>query len=98
MHYKKFNYRDNSINVKVLVGNVLKFDTTLVKEKLEAIGDKDFLSKAILYNIWIDHYDKAMQIVSMNFSVLVPDTDWAYFFSLTVDKEGKQKLLLEETE
>jgi hypothetical protein len=97
-HFNKFNYRDNSINVKVLVDNALKFDTTLVKENLEAIGDDDFLSKSILYNIWIDSYDKAKQTVSMSFSVLVPETDWSYDFSLTVDKEGKHKLLLEQIE
>ena len=97
-HIQKLNYRDNSINVKVQVGNTLRFDTTLVKENLQAIGDDDFLSKSILNNIWIDSYDKAKQTVSMSFKVLVPETDWSYDFSLTVDKKGKHKLLLEQIE
>ena len=97
-HIQKLNYRDNSINVKVQVGNVVKFDTTLVKEKLQAIGDDDFLNKSILYNIRINSYNKAKKTVSMSFKVLVPETDWSYDFSLTVDKEGKNKLLLEQIE
>jgi hypothetical protein len=97
-HIQRLNYRDNSINIKVQVGNTEKFSTTLVKENLQAIGDDDFLNKSILYNIWIDSYDKTKQTVSMIFKVIVPDTDWSYTFSLTVDKEGKHKLLLEEIE
>lgn len=97
-HIQKLNYRDNSINVKVQVGNVVKYDTTLVKENLQAIGNDDFLSKSILYNVRIDSYNKAKQTVLMSFKVLVPETDWSYDFSITVDNEGKNKLLLEQIE
>jgi hypothetical protein len=97
-HVEKLKYRDNKINIKVQIGGIAKFDTTLIKETLTQIGDEDFLKQSIMWNAWINKYNKEKQELSINFSVLVPDTDWSYNFSLSVDKNGKGKIALEEIE
>ncbi len=93
---KKICWRDNSLSFRIFVEDQLKFDTTVVKEALIQIGDDDFLKKSILYSAWIDNYDKELKTVIMGFNVIVPDTDWAYEFSLSVDNAGKNELLLNE--
>jgi len=91
-------YYDNSILVKVFSDNKVLLDTLLTKDKLEQIGDSDFLKQAILYNAWIDSFDKDKQEVVILFSVNVPDTDWAYDFSIIVSKDGRKEILLDRIE
>ncbi|WP_028982479.1 DUF4738 domain-containing protein [Sporocytophaga myxococcoides] len=95
---QKHIYYDNSILVKVFSDNKVLLDTLLTKDKLEQIGDRDFLKQAILYNAWIDSFDKDKQEVVVLFSVNVPDTDWAYDFSIIVSKDGRKEILLDRIE
>jgi len=92
---KKIVYRDRKINIKVTVGEQTIFDKTLTKETFPQIGDKDFLNQAIMHGIWIEKYDKEEQCLTMSCNVIVPDTDWSYFFLINVDTKGKNEILLE---
>ena len=86
LHFQKLNYRDQTFEFKISERKTVIFDKTITKEKLTQIKDKDFLSKAIMYNAWFDTYDKRKKEVRMIFNIIVPDTDWGCFFILTVDK------------
>lgn len=92
LHYQKINYRDKTIEFKVIENNKVTFDKVITKEKLTQIKDKKFLSKSIMYGAWFNSYDKEKQEITMSFDIVVPDTDWAYFYTLTVDKSGNGKI------
>ena len=92
LHYQKLNYRDKTIEFKVVENKKVIFDKTITKEKLIQIKDKKFLSSSIVYGAWFDKYDKEKQEITMSFDIIVPDTDWAYFYTLTVDKSGNGKI------
>jgi hypothetical protein len=92
---KKIVYRDSKINIKVTVGEKTIFDRTLTKETFPQIGDEDFLNQAIMNRVWIEKYDKEEQCLTMSCNVIVPDTDWSYYFSINVDTKGRNEILLE---
>jgi metal-dependent HD superfamily phosphatase/phosphodiesterase len=92
---KKIVYRDNQINIKVTVDEKTIFESTLTKEIFPQIGDEEFLSQAIMHGIWIEKYDKEEQCLTMSCNVIVPDTDWSYYFSINVDTKGRREILLE---
>jgi len=91
-HYQKINYRDKTLEFKVIENNKVIFNNTITKEQLTQIKDKEFLSKSIMYGAWFDSYDREKQEITMSFDIVVPDTDWAYFYTLTVDKLGNGKI------
>lgn len=92
LHFQKINYRDETIEFKITEDNKVIFEKTITKEKLTQINDKDFLSESIMYGAWFEAYDKETQEVKMSFNIVVPETDWGYFFIMTVDKSGKSKV------
>jgi hypothetical protein len=92
LHYQKINYRDKTLEFKVIENNKVIFNKTITKEQLTQIKDKEFLSKSIMFGAWFDSYDKEKQEITMSFDIVVPDTDWAYFYTLTVDKLGNGKI------
>lgn len=95
---QKLVYRDKSILIKVTNKDKTLLDTLLTKEMLPQIGDKEFLSKAIMYGTWVEKYDKNKQEVKLSFNVIVPDTDWGYNFIINVDHKGKREILLDNIE
>jgi len=92
LHFQKINYRDETIEFKITEENKVIFEKTITKEKLTQINDKDFLSKSIMYGAWFEAYNKESQEVKLSFNIVVPETDWGYFFIMTVDKSGKSKI------
>jgi hypothetical protein len=92
---QKLVYRDNSILIKVTNNDRTLLDTLLTKEIFPQIGDKEFLSKAIMWGAWVVKYDKINQEVGLRFSIIVPDTDWGYNFIINVDNKIKKEILLD---
>jgi hypothetical protein len=92
LHFQKINYRDRTLEFKVIEDTKVIFHKTITKENLTQINDQEFLSKSIIYGAWFDTYDKEKQEVKMSFNIIVPDTDWGYFYILTVDKFGNSQI------
>ena len=95
-HAQQINYRDNAINLKVLVDNKPILDTLLSKENLRHVGDPEFLDKSIVSDLRIESFNKAAQTVTMSYRVLVPNSTWVYHYSLTANSTGKCDILLLE--
>ena len=92
LHFQRIIYRDQTLEFKVIENNKVIFDKAITKEKLTQIKDKDFLSKSVMYGAWFDKYDKEKQEIEMSFNIMVPETDWAYHYIITVDKSGNGKI------
>jgi hypothetical protein len=86
LHFQRINYRDKTLEFKVIEHDKVIFDKKIIKEELTQIKDKDFLSKSVMHGAWFDSYNKEIQEIKMSFNIVVPETDWGYFFIMTVDK------------
>lgn len=92
LHFQRINYRDKTLEFKVLEHDKVIFEKRILKEDLTQINDKDFLSKSVMHGAWFESYDKETEEIKMSFNIVVPDTDWGYFFIMTVDKSGNIKI------
>lgn len=92
LHFQRINYRDKTLEFKVIEYDKVIFNRKITKEGLTQIKDKDFLSKSVMHGAWFESYNKEKQEVKMSFNIVVPETDWGYFFIMTVDKSGNCKI------
>ncbi|MPL86282.1 hypothetical protein SDC9_32262 [bioreactor metagenome] len=92
LHFQRINYRDKTLEFKVLEHDKVIFEKRILKEDLIQINDKDFLSKSVMHGAWFESYDKETEEIKMSFNIVVPDTDWGYFFIMIVDKSGNIKI------
>lgn len=91
-------YRDYATEITVIRSDKILFKKTLYKTNFEQIGDEEFLKKAITHNTWIQGYDKKSGTVRISHVIGVPETDWAYHFTLVIDKNGSFHSELDEIE
>lgn len=92
LHFQRINYRDKTLEFKVIEHDKIIFDKKIIKEELTQIKDKDFLSKSVMHGAWFESYNKEKEEIKMSFNIVVPETDWGYFFIMTVDKSGNSKI------
>jgi hypothetical protein len=91
----KDNYRDYASTIMLYRHDTLICKQTFTKADFPQIGDKDFYTKAITHNTWFKSFDIATKTFKFFHVIAVPETDWAYTFTITLNENCEFKSELE---
>lgn len=91
------HFRDFAADIKLKVGDRTIYTETIQKEIFsDKISDKDFLSTAYLSLVSLDNYDNSNGLIKIKCMTVMIESDYAYFFDLTLDKNGNKEITLTE--
>ena len=91
------HFRDFAADIKLNVGDRTIYRETIQKEIFDdKITDKDFLSTAFLSLVSLDNYDNSNGLIKIKCMTAQIESDYAYFFDLTLDKNGNKEITLTE--
>jgi hypothetical protein len=92
------HYRDFAADIKVTQGNKTIYAETIQKENFkDRIGDKEFLNLAFLSLVELENYNKDTGQVKIKCMTVMIESDYAYFFQLTIDRLGNKTIEIVET-
>lgn len=91
-------YRDYASTIMLYRHDTLVCRQTFTKADFPQIGDDDFYKKAITHNTWLTNFDNTKKTVQFSHVISVPETDWAYDFTITLSDSCKFKSELEDIE
>ena len=91
-------YRDYTTEITLFKNDSIIFNRKFYKNDFEQIGDEEFLKKAITHSTWIQEFDQKSKTVKISYVIGVPETDWNYHFTLSIDKNGNYYSELDEIE
>ncbi len=94
----KDNYRDYASTIMLYRHDTLVCKQTFTKADFPKIGDEEFYKKAITHNTWLANFDNTRKTVQFSHIISVPETDWAYDFTITLSDSCKFKSELENVE
>lgn len=91
-------YRDYASTIMLYKHDTLVCSKTFTKADFPQIGDDDFYKKAITHNTWLTNFNNSKKTVQFSHVISVPETDWAYDFTITLSDSCKFKSELEDIE
>lgn len=91
----KDNYRDYSTTILLYRHDTLFCKQSFTKADFPQIEDADFYKKAITQNTWLENFDNTKKTIKFSHAIAVPETDWAYDFSIIYSDSCKFKSELE---
>lgn len=91
------HFRDFEADIKLTNEDKTIYSETIKKENFEdLINDKGFLNQAFLSWVALDGYDKEIEQIKIKCMITMIESDYAYIFMLTIDKQGTKTVELIE--
>lgn len=91
------HFRDFAADIKILFGEKIIYSETIQKEIFsDKIPDDDFIASSFLSLVSLDNFDKTTGLTNIKCMIVMIESDYAYFFNLSIDKDGKTTINLNE--
>lgn len=91
-------FRDFAAEIKLLLNDSLITSTKLQKDDFKnKIDDNEFLEMAYLSFVDFDDYNSENQEIKLTIMLVKIESDYAYIFEVTIDKQGESTIALKET-
>lgn len=78
-------YRDYSSTIMLYRHDTLLCKQTFTKADFPQILDEEFYKRAITLNTWLSSFDSIERTIRFSHVINVPETDWAYDFTIILN-------------